>query len=78
MMHFRLMKSKTVEPTLVTSTKSGVENVCDQNAHSEKNESSATVIILAILTTICFLAFLSILIVYLKKTRNGKLHLKTT
>lgn len=74
MMYFRLMKNKTVEPTLVTSTKSDVENVCNQDAHSEKKESSATaVIVLAILTTICFVAFLAILIVYLKKTRHGKL-----
>lgn len=73
MMHFRLLKNKTVEPTLETSTKSGVENVCNQDAHSEKKESFATaVIVLAFLTTICFLAFLAILIVHLKKTRNGK------
>lgn len=78
-MYYRLMKNKTVEPTSVTSTESNVENVCNQDAHPEQKEGSGTaVIFLAILTTICFVAFLAILIVYLKKTRHGKLHLKTT
>lgn len=74
-MFFRLMKNKTVEPTSISSTESNLENVCNQNAHSEKKEDStaATIIALAVFTAIAFVAFLGILIVYLKKTRHGKL-----
>lgn len=76
-MYFRLMKNKTVEPTSVTSTESDVENNCIRNAHSEKKEGSAeAVIVLAVFTAICFVAFLAIFIVYLIKTRHGNLQLK--
>lgn len=73
-MIFRLMKNNSVEPTLITSTGSNLENVCNQNAHSEKKEDSTsrTIIALAVLTAFCFLALLTILFVYLKKLRYGK------
>lgn len=69
------MKNKTVEPTSISSTESNLEYVCNQNAHLEKKEYStaATIIALAVFTAFGFIAFLAILIVYLKKTRHSKL-----
>lgn len=71
---FRLMKNKTVEPPSTTTSESNLENVCNQNTHSEKKEdsTSGTIIALAVLTAFCFVALLTILIFYFKKFRYGK------
>lgn len=73
-MFFRLMKNKTVGPTSISSTESNLENDCHQNAHSEKKKDSTegTIIALAVIIAICFLAFVASLVVYFKKTRHGK------
>lgn len=78
-----LMKNKTVEPTSISSTESNLENDCHQNAHSEKKKDSTegTIIALAVIIAIGFVAFVASLIVYFKKTRHGRLqskHKKTT
>lgn len=74
-MIFRLMKKKTVEQNLITSTEVSLENVCNQNVHSKQMEDSTmgTIIVLSVFAAICFVAFLIILTLYLKKTRHGKL-----
>lgn len=75
-MIFRLMKNKSVEPNLITSTEVSLENACNQNAHSKKkmeDSTMGTIIVLGVSTAICFVAFFIILTVYLKKIRHGKL-----